>query len=36
VNIYLRPWAGYRLPTGKQAGILTEIQTKVNKKGQEN
>jgi len=24
--------AGYRLPTGKHAGILTEIQTKVNQK----
>jgi hypothetical protein len=24
--------AGYRLPAGKQVGILTESQTKVNKK----
>jgi len=29
-----RGWwvAGYRLPSGKHTGILTEIQTKVNKK----
>jgi len=31
---YLRLRAGYRLPTGKHAGILTHFQTKVKKKGQ--
>jgi len=25
-------WAGYRLPAGKYGGILTDFQTKVNKK----
>jgi len=30
--IYLRLRAVYRLPAGKQAGILTYFQTKVNEK----
>jgi len=33
---YLRLLAGYRLPAGKYAGILTDFQTKVNKKNGQN
>jgi len=32
MSIYLRLRAGYRLPAGKHTGILTHLQTKVNKK----
>ena len=32
MSVYLRLLAGYRLPAGKHIGILTENQTKVNKK----
>ena len=32
MSFYFRLRAGYRLPAGKHAGILTHFQTKVNKK----
>ena len=32
LTIYLRLRAGYRLPARQHAGILTQFQTKVNKK----
>jgi hypothetical protein len=32
MSIYRRLLAAYRLPSGKHSGILTDFQTKVNKK----
>jgi len=32
MSVFLRLRAAYRLPAGKRAGILTQFQTKVNKK----
>jgi hypothetical protein len=32
--LYLAPTGGLRLPAGKHKGILTDFQTKVNKKNE--